>query len=514
MLAVARIDPQLLAAHQLTLLAVAPTIWDAIDVDPAVRRSFDFSREGNPKSWTLRTAHGLVDFIAAFAARFADRPLGIHFHDVERADSLDREFIAVLQRRADPGQLQVTIDLAGMTTATQEAFSPDALMEASNYGMRMAYYECALEAALEGRKLGSSSPHHAGFTRNMLFALLLLKRYDDVEALCRETATSGDPALLIHTTYAQAILNARYYDRRRHDYDAARVWVAESLAFAGQLPTAESRAFNRGFLLNTMALVEMRKGNLTVALGLLNEGLGFMAENAPGHYAEGGTILLRNRARLHVARKLPNQAVEDLTRVLELDPSDSEAYLDRGLLHQRGGRYDLALGDYTAAIRWSAPYAESHFNRAQTLVALGRYAAGLADYDRVLVLEPDHLGARINRACLHFEQGRNEAAQRDVENGLGKSPHNAPLLCLRGLLEMGQGRLSAAERSFADAASAEPDFADAWANRATVRYRLGDLEGAWSDIDRALSLRDDPAIRHNRDRISAKRRRPMPQSPA
>ena len=65
----------------------------------------------------------------------------------------------------------------------------------------------------------------------MLFALLLLGRYDEVESLCEDLlAHSADAALLAHATYAMAILNARLYEKSRRDYDAAKSWIERSRA--------------------------------------------------------------------------------------------------------------------------------------------------------------------------------------------------------------------------------------------------------------------------------------------
>src|SRR5207244_3457431 len=57
--------PETVLRHALTLLSIAPELRDAIPVSPELARSFEFSREGNSRYWTLRLAHGVVDFLLA-----------------------------------------------------------------------------------------------------------------------------------------------------------------------------------------------------------------------------------------------------------------------------------------------------------------------------------------------------------------------------------------------------------------------------------------------------------------
>jgi tetratricopeptide (TPR) repeat protein len=68
-------------------------------------------------------------------------------------------------------------------------------------------------------------------------------------------------------------------------------------------------------------------------------------------------------------------------------------------------------------------------------------------------------------------------------------------------MELKRREHAAAERSFSAAIAADPSLANAWANRATLRFRQGEWSAALTDIDRALALRDDSDIRFNRGRI-------------
>jgi tetratricopeptide (TPR) repeat protein len=480
--------------HLLSLLLVAPEIAQQVSVPAEIRESFRFSREGNPRVWSLRTAHGVADFLLAFLER-SGATFSVSFLNARAADPTDLELFDVLRQRADPASLRLAVDSAGQSEAADlvagaRAFlnagsalwhgkaverDDDAtvLLRASELAMRMATYDAALEWAALGRaQLAATRVEDWGkLTRNMLFALLLLGRFPEAEAICAEVqARPPDPAILCHVTYAMAILNVRLYERARHDYDAAKAWIERSMAFTARLPESETRTVNHAFLMNTMALVEMRKGRRDAALDLLNRGLALMEAEAPQQYPLECGILLHNRARLHRAEH-PERAIDDLSLLLRLERSNSEAYLDRGLLHQRANRHGAARADYDAALRWSPPYWEPHFNRAQVHLTLGDRDAALRDTARVLVLNPGHVESRAHAHCL------------------------------RGLIALDARDAETAEREFSLAITADPNLADAWANRATLHFRRGDAEAALSDLDRALDLREDGEVFYNRGRI-------------
>ncbi len=303
-----------------------------------------------------------------------------------------------------------------------------------------------------------------------------------------------------------AILNARLYERSRQDYDAAKSWIEKSQKFTENMPASPTRAVNAAFLMNTLALVEMRKGRPDAAQQKLVEAVDLMARSAPELYATESVILLHNMARLHVATGRTDLAIDQLSTLLSQQPSDSAAWFDRGLIHQGAARREAALNDYDTAIRWEPAHVEAHFNRAQVLAGLHRNEEAIAAYGRVIVLQPDLVDARLNRAILLRERGDLSLANSDIAHALRYRPNDARVLCLQGLIEMGIGHHAAASDAFTRSIEAAPLLADPWANRAILAVKRGDLRGALHDLTKALALREDAAILYNRGRVFESRR--------
>lgn len=384
-----------------------------------------------------------------------------------------------------------------------EGFDPAALLAASNRLMHLAEYESALKWAQRGLELTcpETDRTYGMLRRCLLFSLAMLRRWPELEHVCAEHfATSKDPELLARTAYAKSMLYTRWHEPERRDAAEARLWAERALAFAGQIADPENRRVITAFLKNALALVEARDKRFAAAEQLLMDGLGELTKDAPGQHEEERILLLHNLARLYTAMNRPGDAVVSLTKLLSRR-HDTSAYLDRGNLYHGMGRYEEALRDFQSALRWSPPYVEVHVARARTLAAIGRYAEALGDHARALVLEPEHVAVLTDRALLLYRLRQFKDAAVDVEMGLRKIPLNAQLLCLRGLLEMEGGRIKAALAAFTQTISADAKLADAWANRATVRFKQGDVDGALADLNQALHLREDANSFYNRGRV-------------
>jgi tetratricopeptide (TPR) repeat protein len=435
-------------------------------------------------------------------------------------EELDEPLLSALRAHARLRRLPSRRALEVRPSDAERTTPPDleALVAGSARAIRSGFYEASLDLARRGMLAVGEAPEHGAFAelgRNIAFSLLMLGRYVEAEAYCRkiESVTEG-PALRSHCAYAMAILHARLLPLERRDYAAARAWIEKAVAFSDALPSSETKVVNTVFLDNTLALVEMRTGHHEEALRLLSHGLLRLAAEAPAKYQAESIILLHNRARIHLAMAEEERAFEDYTALLTLEPMNSEAHLDRGVLLQRLGRMAEALDDYDAAIAWSPPYVEALFNRAVALRALERGGEALADLAHVLALEPRHAGALVNRAGVLYERGELAAARQDVDRVLACEPGNAKGWCLAGLLEMAARRWPEARAAFDQALVRDDAEATARINRATLLVRDGDLAGALRDLDAVIARRPDATALANRARIlRLKGRQSYPSEP-
>ncbi len=175
------------------------------------------------------------------------------------------------------------------------------------------------------------------------------------------------------------------------------------------------------------------------------------------------------RADIHVNRALARlgadrcgEAVQDLTRALELGATGPRPYLLRARARERAGDREGAGRDRAAALRREPDDEAAWLARGTTRVATAPEGA-LADFDRALRHNPRSLPALENKAHVLAERlGRTDEAVRVLDRALKWYPEHAP----------------------------------AHASRGVLLARLGRREAALQDARAALSLDDSPATRY------------------
>ena len=79
-------------------------------------------------------------------------------------------------------------------------------------------------------------------------------------------------------------------------------------------------------------------------------------------------------------------AIATYTRIIQRQPTNADAYFNRGLAYKNDGRIDQALSDYQAAIALDPAHRKAYFDRANILYDQGRYRDALGAYFKALQL--------------------------------------------------------------------------------------------------------------------------------
>jgi tetratricopeptide (TPR) repeat protein len=364
------------------------------------------------------------------------------------------------------------------------------------------FYDATLELALRGRELLGPEPSLAywNLTNKAGACLSYLGRglesfqyFDEM----RRRSISAD--IHMNTAYNIAMLYTRHLPRHLHDENRALEWANTAIGIADRHPDPHQRVFFGAFMRNARALVELHRADLRGALNLVNEAIAMTdADLGPDEQLLHRSVLLYNRAQILAALGDPEAALLDYDEIIRRDPDYGDYYFERAGTRRVAGRSADALADYAEAIRLSPPFYEAHVNRADLLRELGDEQAALRDLDYVLTVEPDHLDSLVNRADVLIGMGEWERATSDIDHGLTVDPANPNLLTAQGSLLAESGDPLAALASYTAAIDQNPDFVAAWANRAVLRYGMGEIAEALSDLDAALQLSDDAELRMNR----------------
>ncbi|MEE9543007.1 MAG: tetratricopeptide repeat protein, partial [Thermodesulfobacteriota bacterium] len=103
-------------------------------------------------------------------------------------------------------------------------------------------------------------------------------------------------------------------------------------------------------------------------------------------YPEEGLMAYINRGDAYERLGLYNKQVEEMDRVIEIDPLYMPAYNNRGSAYGWLGEYELAAGDYKRAIELNPENALLYRNLAWALSKLGKMDESLVYYKRAAAL--------------------------------------------------------------------------------------------------------------------------------
>ncbi|MHC2068623.1 tetratricopeptide repeat protein [Bremerella sp. T1] len=173
--------------------------------------------------------------------------------------------------------------------------------------------------------------------------------------------------------------------------------------------------------------------------------------------------------------------VDVLTKAIEANPNNADAYRLRGLMYLEQEKFQEALADLKMVTEQLAPgdltslqaYAQTfaklgefdeaikavnqivktnpnspigYLLRAQFKVMAGNVNAAIEDLDQVLVLAPRSVPALLMRASMYIEREDYKAALQDVERALAADTGNMQALLIRATLYAQEGKFAEAIR--------------------------------------------------------------------
>ncbi|MDR1285172.1 MAG: tetratricopeptide repeat protein [Campylobacteraceae bacterium] len=184
----------------------------------------------------------------------------------------------------------------------------------------------------------------------------------------------------------------------------------EDLAYADNLAADKLEAgFNR-------ASAFARIGEEKVARTLGDELVKNYSKEARAYYYRG--VIYTD-----TGRRGYEQAMEDFTQAIALDPKYADAYNYRGFIHFKWREYDKAIEDYSKAINLDPDY-WSYRNRGFNYQEIGQYDKALADYAQAIKLYPNYTDTYYDRVEIYEKTGEYEKAVQDYTHIIAHKPND------------------------------------------------------------------------------------------
>ena len=172
-------------------------------------------------------------------------------------------------------------------------------------------------------------------------------------------------------------------------------------------------------------------------------------------------------------------ALSDIDRAIELDPSLAQAYHERARCYEEKGDRGRARADYDRAITLDPKDQSAYHARGNIRRDAGDAVGAVADYDEALRLDPNDTFTLWDRAKVHAARGETDLEFADYSAivAIGRDP--AVAYAERGRIYVSRGEL--------DRAIAEFDQAIAFSHSGYYYKSRGDVFRAKGDLPRAAN---------------------------
>ena len=195
--------------------------------------------------------------------------------------------------------------------------------------------------------------------------------------------------------------------------------------------------------------------------------------------------------------KQTKRAIEAYSHVIELNPCDASAYINRGVAYDQKGKFDKAMKDYKTSIALNPHFAEAYNNRGVAYRNKNKYDCAIKEYTKAIELNPDYAVAYNNRGNTYDGKGEINKAINDYNIAIELNPDYAVAYNNRGNAYDRKGEINKAIDDYNMAIQLERNLAEAYNNRGKAYRSKNDLTKALKDYNTAIQLKDDFAEAYN-----------------
>ena len=184
------------------------------------------------------------------------------------------------------------------------------------------------------------------------------------------------------------------------------------------------------------------------------------------------------------------EAIEDYTKAIELNPQLAEAYYNRGLAKSRLGQNEEAIKNYDQAIELNPQLAEAYCNRGIAKNRLREYEEAIKDFNQAIELNPQDAKAYYNRGISKYYLEEYEEAIKNYNKAIELNPQDVEAYSNRGISKASLREYEEAIKDFNQAIELNPKNAKAYYARGLAKKELGDKTGAVEDLAKAKELEE------------------------
>lgn len=183
-----------------------------------------------------------------------------------------------------------------------------------------------------------------------------------------------------------------------------------------------------------------------------------------------------------------NKAIDDYNRAIDLDPNDSYALYNRGLLYLEGGQAHYAIEDFSQSLKLRPDNKDAYVNRGEAYLERYAYSNAVADFTKALKEDPRDERTLSLRAMAYLGMSDVDRAEQDLGRLRAVNPSSLGLLQGGAILDMLSQDYTAALRKLNEAHRRDPGNPWTLERLAMVHDRLGHAAEAEAARRKAAAL--------------------------
>jgi tetratricopeptide (TPR) repeat protein len=140
------------------------------------------------------------------------------------------------------------------------------------------------------------------------------------------------------------------------------------------------------------------------------------ARDATDYHSRGFSYFGKNQYDL---------AIDDFTKAIKLDPKFLAAHYNRGIAYFELGQYDLSIADFTKAMELGLKGKGAYYIRGLAYSGNGQYDLSIEDFSKVIELDPQDAIPYNNRGVIYLLKGQYKQTMTDLTRAMELDPKKA-----------------------------------------------------------------------------------------
>ena len=194
-----------------------------------------------------------------------------------------------------------------------------------------------------------------------------------------------------------------------------------------------------------------------------------------------------HRGMIHRENEELKLAFRDLNNSLRINEENAATWSNRGVIYNAMGERQKAVEDIAHAIKLNKNYANAYYNLGNVLYAAGAHDEAIKSYDKAIELRPKEAWFYINRASAKHDAGYTDEARKDYEKSIAINKRVSDSHIGMSNIYLSENNLEKALECAETAVGIQPKNAVSLNHRGWVLYKLGKVEEAMFDLNRAIN---------------------------